>query len=302
MYSKGKLLTREGEQEIGKRLNQAKARISQLAKIYLNNGKLDNYDVFWKTVVNLRKVIGKRDKKKLEGLVSEVERCVNTYVLSNQGLVHKEAKKYTHNREHYDILVSLGNCGLLNGSYKFDIRMKKRISTYVCWWIEQLIKRKGFDLKRPFSIPEYVDVIISKIRREIDKNPLGVNLEEIALKLKTSKQRVENIKKVLETRYIREKDYASEKESKEVISNFQAKDNLDELVEISSKILDEKEFRIICLRLKEKTLEETGKILGLTKEGVRQIQRQAVKKVNNYCKSRDSRYTKLGSWDKPVRG
>ena len=278
--SKFALLTVVQEQEIGEKIMSAKGELRAV---------LDGLDV-QNIPEDLRTPI--RQKEKL--LLALKNRMIN----ANLRLVVSIAKKYQHRGLSLLDLIDEGNIGLIEAVERFDYTKGCRFSTYGTWWIRQAIIKSLADKGRVIRIPIHMLNTIKKcyfvakhLTQEFGRDPSN---EELADYMNLSQDKIKEILKISqETASL---DGTVDEESVTRLSDLIRDENVPEPFEdvfsltlqdtLGSVLqqLSEREMRILQLRFGlggqgPLTLEETGKMLGITRERVRQIQEKAITKL-----------------------
>lgn len=236
-----------------------------------------------------------RRKAELE---HEMAHQKNRLILGNLRLVVSVAKKYQHRGVSLLDLVDEGNIGLIEAVERFDYRKGCRFSTYGTWWIKQAVIKALAENGKAIKIPIHLLNTIKKcfsiarqLTQELGREPTNA---EIAEYLHISKGRVEELISLswdptsLDTPVAGENptrlaDLIRDDLSAKPFESAFALALQDTLAMVLEK-LSEREMRIIKLRFGLDgegpfTLEETGKILGITRERVRQIQERALQKL-----------------------
>jgi len=275
------LLTAEEELQIGEKIVKARARVRELDEA--RKGGLVPDDEWTEE--------RERWEKELVG-------TKNRMISSNLRLVVSIAKNYQHRGLSLLDLIDEGNIGLIEAVERFDYTRGCRFSTYGTWWIRQAIIKSLADKGRVIRIPIHMLNTIKKcyfvakqLTQELGRDP---NPEELADKLGMDSRKVKEIMKLsqetasLDTTVdednvthlsdlIKDENVA---EPFEEVFSMALQDTLGDVL----KNLSEREITIIQLRYGlngegPRTLEETGKLLGITRERVRQIQEKAIQKL-----------------------
>jgi RNA polymerase primary sigma factor len=230
-------------------------------------------------------------------------------VCANTRLVISVARRYTGRGVPFLDLIQEGNIGLMRAADKFDYRLGIKFSTYATWWIRQAITRAIADQSRTIRVPVYVGdqinrllAITHQLTQELGREPSS---EELAVVLETSRHRVEEMLNMTHLPLSLEMptDDEGEVELGDSIEdkNHTAPDDevafemLQRLLRDMLQDLPPREARILKLRYglmsgQTHTLEEIGKKLGVTRERVRQIEAQALKRLRHPTYSRRLRY------------
>lgn len=277
------LLTLEDEQDIGQRIQRAKLAIVSLKENYADRPADPVY---------------LRESAKLDASLRDLK---NRMITSNLRLVVSIAKNYQHRGLGLLDLIDEGNIGLIEAVERFDYTRGCRFSTYGTWWIRQAIIKSLADKGRIIRIPIHMLNTISKcffvakqLTQDLGRDP---SPEELAEYLQMPAQRISEIMGLSqETTSL---DTTVDDDNNTRLSDLISDDSLIEpfelvftatLQETMDEVLGElteREMKIIKLRfgLTDRgplTLEETGKLLGITRERVRQIQGKAISKLRGH--------------------
>lgn len=248
------------------------------------------------------------EPEKLLDILEQIKRGKNISEISktkmaksNLRLVVSIAKRYTNRGLPFLDLIQEGNIGLMKAVDKFEYKKGYKFSTYATWWIRQAISRAIADQARTIRIPIHMIETINRInkimRKHLQEHGKEPDVDTIAVEVGLSVEKVKNVIKITKEPISLEAPIGSEEdgrfgdfiEDKASLSPSDAilKDDLRVQIEHVLEQLNEREKAVIKLRFgimddeSDRTLEEIGKELSVTRERVRQIESSAIKKLKH---------------------
>ncbi len=278
----------------------------------------DNVRMYLKEIGKIS-LLSLEEEQELSKRVAEGdEKAKNILAESNLRLVVSIAKRYVGRGLLFLDLIQEGNIGLMKAVEKFDYGKGYKFSTYATWWIRQGIRRFIADTSRTIRIPahqyEYVrkmNAVKSRLFNELQRMPTDIELAQ-ALEITVDKlhylQNIE-IDAVSLSAPINDNDDTDvlgdfiEDKSTNVEEEIVKKEYLESFKNavLESKMLDQREKEIICLRYgincdRAHSLEEIGQKMGVTRERIRQIENKSLRKLG-----RDKNIKKYNSGYNPEK-
>jgi RNA polymerase primary sigma factor len=299
----------------GATADPVKDYLKQIGRVALLNAELEvelatriEAGLFAEEALKNEKKIEKKLKRELEWIVEDGKRAKNHLLEANLRLVVSLAKRYTGRGMLFLDLIQEGNLGLIRAVEKFDYTKGYKFSTYATWWIRQAITRAMADQARTIRIPVHMVEVINKLARvqrqmlqDLGREPTP---EELAKELDMTPEKVVEVQK-----------YGREPISLHTPLGEEGDSEFGDLIEDSEAVkpeesvtftilqeqlmqvlggLTQREADVIKARYgltdgQPKTLDEIGKVHGVTRERIRQIESKTMSKLRHPSRSQSLR-------------
>jgi len=269
-------------------------------------GTPDAVQVYLKEIGRTPLLTKDQEKELAKKILKGDEEARQKLMKSNLRLVVSIAKRYANRTPNLTLLdlIQEGNIGLSRAVEKFDYQKGFKFSTYATWWIRQAITRALADQSRTIRIPVHMVETISKyaqMRRqliqELGRDPMA---EEVAAEMGLDVDKVRQIQKISQEVLSIEQPVGDEEDS--TLSDFipdeknitpvqgAAQALIKDLIGEIIVDLTEREREILKMRFGLEdgvthTLEEVGKVFGVTRERIRQIEAKALEKIREHSKT-----------------
>ena len=295
----------------GATADPVKDYLKQIGRVALLNAELEvelatrvEVGLFAESKLKSEKKLEKKLKRELEWLVEDGKRAKNHLLEANLRLVVSLAKRYTGRGMLFLDLIQEGNLGLIRAVEKFDYTKGYKFSTYATWWIRQAITRAMADQARTIRIPVHMVEVINKLARvqrqmlqDLGREPTP---EELAKELDMTPEKVVEVQKYGREPISLHTPLGEEGDSEfgDLIEDSEAVVPADAvsftlLQEQLHSVLDtlsEREAGVVAMRFgltdgQPKTLDEIGKVYGVTRERIRQIESKTMSKLRHPSRS-----------------
>jgi RNA polymerase primary sigma factor len=270
----------------------------------------DSLQLFLKDIGRVELLTAAQEVELAKRIERGDHRAKQQMVEANLRLVVSIAKKYRNQGLPFLDLIQEGTIGLVRAAEKFDYRKGFKFSTYATWWIRQAVARALADKARTIRMPVHVVEKLNKIvrserklRSELGREPHSF---EIGRDVELSVDEVEQIRRSAQTPVSLEKPVGDEEESE--FGHFLTDENMplpDEAAETTLRketlkrilwTLSARERRVLELRYgldgqHPRTLDEVGRTFNVTRERIRQIENQSLKKLRALADAQKLRLT-----------
>ena len=295
----------------GATADPVKDYLKQIGKVPLLNAELEvelakrvEAGLFAEELLATKKIKKVSEKNDLDWIARDGRQAKEHLLTANLRLVVSLAKRYTGRGMLFLDLIQEGNLGLIRAVEKFDYTKGYKFSTYATWWIRQAITRAMADQARTIRIPVHMVEVINKLARvqrqmlqDLGREPTP---EELAKELDMTPEKVVEVQKYgrepisLHTPLGEEGDseFGDLIEDSEAIvpSDAVSFTLLQEQLESVLMTLSEREAGVVRMRFgltdgQPKTLDEIGKVYGVTRERIRQIESKTMSKLRHPSRS-----------------
>ena len=295
----------------GATADPVKDYLKQIGKVALLNAedevnlaKRIEVGLFAEEKLNSDEVFAAKARRELEWLAQDGRNAKNHLLEANLRLVVSLAKRYTGRGMLFLDLIQEGNLGLIRAVEKFDYTKGYKFSTYATWWIRQAITRAMADQARTIRIPVHMVEVINKLARvqrqmlqDLGREPTP---EELARELDMTPEKVVEVQKYGREPISLHTPLGEEGDSEfgDLIEDSEAVVPADAvsftlLQEQLHSVLDtlsDREAGVVRMRFgltdgQQKTLDEIGKVYGVTRERIRQIESKTMAKLRHPSRS-----------------
>ena len=282
---------------------EAKKEQSYESYIYSDSSNTSNtMKMYLKEIEEYQMLSAKEEVELAKAIIDSSEEAKEKFINANYRLVVSIAKKYR--KESVDMLdlIQAGNIGLIKAVEKYDYKKGFKFSTYATWWIKQSITRYIDDCENTIRIPVHLHQRINFVKRKkqelaniLQREP---SIEELAETCELEVDKVLDILKrdknivSLDTPIKEDEDSSlvefipSDAHFGDVVMHEVEQNNLREKIDEVLTDLSDQEQQVLRMRFgldddTPKTLEEIGKVFGVTRERIRQIEAKAIRKLRH---------------------
>ncbi|QJC21682.1 RNA polymerase sigma factor [Arcanobacterium buesumense] len=295
----------------GATADPVKDYLKQIGKVALLNAEEEvelakriEAGLFAQHILDTTEIEDVRHRRELEIISRDGQKAKNHLLEANLRLVVSLAKRYTGRGMLFLDLIQEGNLGLVRAVEKFDYAKGYKFSTYATWWIRQAITRAMADQARTIRIPVHMVEVINKLARvqrqmlqDLGREP---TVEELAHELDMTEEKVIEVQKYGREPISLHTPLGEDGDSEfgDLIEDSEAVVPADAvgftlLQEQLHQVLDtlsEREAGVVSMRFgltdgQPKTLDEIGKVYGVTRERIRQIESKTMSKLRHPSRS-----------------
>jgi RNA polymerase primary sigma factor len=278
-----------------------------------DKGTTDSVKLYFKEISKIKLLTGEEEVALAKRIEKGDLEAKQHLIAANLRLVIKMAKRYSNQGLSFQDLIEEGNLGLMKATEKFNWRRGFKFSTYATWWIRQAISRNISNHSRTVRVPVHISEDINRMEkvardltRKFGREP---NLAELCKASKLNLDKIYKLQRLSQKSISLEVPISDVSNSKSIGDFIEdqtvanpAQNMFGQLVKekihklISS--LSDKEQKVILMRFgfdedKPKTLEQTGSILGVTRERIRQIEEKALQKIRSLMNGQKEEYREL---------
>ena len=282
---------------------EAKKEQNYESYIYSDSSNTSNaMKMYLKEIEEYPMLSAKEEVELVKAIIDSSEEAKEKFINANYRLVVSIAKRYR--KESVDMLdlIQAGNIGLIKAVEKYDYKKGFKFSTYATWWIKQSITRYIDDCENTIRIPVHLHQRINFVKRKkqelanvLQREP---SMEELAEVCELEVDKVLDILKrdknivSLDTPIKEDEDSSlvefipSDAHFGDVVIHEVEQNNLREKIDEVLTDLSDQEQQVLRMRFgldddTPKTLEEIGKVFGVTRERIRQIEAKAIRKLRH---------------------
>lgn len=282
---------------------EAKKEQNHESYIYSDSSNTSNaMKMYLKEIEEYPMLSAKEEVELAKAIIDSSEEAKEKFINANYRLVVSIAKRYRKETVDMLDLIQAGNIGLIKAVEKYDYKKGFKFSTYATWWIKQSITRYIDDCENTIRIPVHLHQRINFVKRKkqelanvLQREP---NIEELAEVCELEVDKVLDILKKdknivsLDTPIKEDEDSSlvefipSDAHFGDVVIHEVEQNNLREKIDEVLTGLSDQEQQVLRMRFgfdddTPKTLEEIGKVFGVTRERIRQIEAKAIRKLRH---------------------
>jgi len=262
-----------------------------LRKFFTELNKWENLDKIYTIHMNNNSL----DHKTLS-IKKNLDKLKNKFISNNLRLVINIAKRYNGNGVELEDLIQEGNIGLIKALDRFDYKKGYRFSTYGSWWIRQGIIRTVQDKSKTIRLPSHINeklYRINEIKNKIEVNNGKSTREDLAKEMEMSSSELDSILQKKRNILSLELELGENHTLQAIIEDEKSPSpekeyynkEIKRLIHQGIDFLNDREKEIIKLRFglgkQQLTLEEIGDVFSLTRERIRQVELEALKKLKH---------------------
>jgi len=277
----------------------------RIVNIYVKDE--ENLKDYLKRIAEIPVLSSKEEKELAKRIKAGDLEAKKQLISANLRLAATVASKIKNSNMAFSDLLQEANMGLMIAVDKYDYTLGFKFSTYATWWIKQSVLKAISEQSGCVKVPVYVQEIVGKYSKMKSKleNELQTNLsvEDMAKRMNVSSDKLEEYLNAFKSNMSLDEKVSQEANKTTVLMDLIADENanatakaeyesLKHALSEAMAVLKEREKSIVILRFgleddNKKTLDEIGKMFGITKECVRQTEIRALKRLRNYCNSND---------------